>query len=238
MKAHHTYTNLIKELHRHKSKARQESARRFFKTGKGEYSEHDVWIGVSVPDIRKIARSYSHLSYVECSTLLSSSVHEERLLALFMLVRMYQKSDTQEKEDIVRLYLSHTKHINNWDLVDSSAYQIIGEYVRENKKSALLKKLAKSKNLWERRIAIVATFSYIKNGIDTPTQEISTMLLSDTEDLIHKAVGWMLREAGKRVSEKQLCEFLDLYNHRMPRTMLRYAIERLPERKRLYYMNK
>ena len=238
MKAHDTYTNLIKELHRHKSKARQESARRFFKTGKGEYSEHDVWIGVSVPDIRKIARSYSHLSYVECSTLLSSSVHEERLLALFILVRMYQTSDTHGKENILRLYLSHTKHINNWDLVDSSAYQIIGEYVRENRKSALLKKLAKSKNLWERRIAIVATFSYIKNGIDTPTHEISNILLNDREDLIHKAVGWMLREAGKRVSEKQLCSFLDIYANQMPRTMLRYAIERLPERKRLYYMNK
>lgn len=208
----------------------------FFKTGRGDYGEGDVFLGLTVPQSRKIAQKYRNLPFADNATLLESKIHEERLIALLMLVHNFQRGDTATKDKIYKFYLRHTKYVNNWDLVDLSAPKIVGEYLRDKPRD-ILYKLAKSKNLWERRIAILATLLFIvkaKEFVDT--FKISEMLLNDTHDLIHKAVGWMLREVGKRVSEKTLKSFLSKYYRQMPRTMLRYAVERLPESKKRAYL--
>lgn len=210
---------------------------RFFKTGKGEYAEGDIFLGLAVPESRKIAIKYKDLSFDELKQLLRSKYHEERLIALLILVHNFDKGSYKEKERIAKYYLQNTKYINNWDLVDLSADKIVGEFLLDNNRSILIS-LAKSKNLWERRIAMIATYAFIKNGIHEPTFEIAKILLSDKHDLIHKAVGWMLREVGKRCSEKAEIEFLNTYYKTMPRTMLRYAIERFPEEKRKKYLEK
>ncbi|MEN9581031.1 MAG: hypothetical protein RJA70_4040 [Pseudomonadota bacterium] len=212
---------------------REAASRRFFKTGKGQYGEGDRFIGVTVPTQRKVARAFQHLALKEALLLLQSPVHEERLTALFILVRQYQRGTPEVKSQIAKAYLRHTRNVNNWDLVDSSAPYILGNWLLDKDRSLLLN-LARSKNLWERRIAMIATAAFIQNGESDDAFAIATQLLGDEHELMHKAVGWMLREIGKRIDVQLLRGFLKRYARTMPRTALRYAIEHLPagERKR------
>jgi 3-methyladenine DNA glycosylase AlkD len=209
-------------------------AERFFKTGPEEYGAGDRFLGIRVPVLRKLAMQYQALPLRGLATLLRSAWHEERLLALFILVRQYAEAGPAQREAIYRLYMSHTGQINNWDLVDCSAEHIVGAHLRARRRMPLFR-LAKSSVLWERRIAIMATFHYIKRGEFTDTLRIARFLRDDPHDLIHKAVGWMLREVGKRNRAVELA-FLRRHADRMPRTMLRYAIERLPARLRRRYL--
>jgi len=204
----------------------------FFKTGPGQYGEGDKFLGLTTPQMRVISKKYKDLLLVDIQQLIKSPFHEERSIAIQILVLQYPKNS----QTIYNFYLKNTKYINNWDLVDISAPKIVGEYLSD-KNPKILFDLAKSESLWERRIAIISTFAFIYQGQPDLTLKISRNLLNDRHDLIHKAVGWMLREVGKRCSEKSLTDFLDLYCLSMPRTMLRYAIERLPEKKRKYYLN-
>jgi 3-methyladenine DNA glycosylase AlkD len=210
---------------------------RFFKTEKGEYAEGDVFLGIMVPTLRIIAKKYFTLPTSDVRSLLGSKYHEERLTALFILTHQFQNGDEKMRAEIFSLYLANTKHINNWDLIDLSAPKIVGDYLLQKGKGiAILKKLAKSNDLWERRIAVLATFQYIKYNSFKESLEIAEMLLHDKHDLIHKSVGWMLREIGKRnqIVEE---EFLKKHAKEMPRTMLRYAIERFEETKRREYLS-
>lgn len=210
---------------------------RFFKTGKGEYGEGDLFIAVTVPDTRKVAKQFSDLSLAEVLGLLHSKIHEDRLCALLILVEQYKKGDLKKQKQIYQAYLKNYQYINNWDLVDLSAYQIVGAYLFVNhKEQDVLAKLAKSKNLWQRRISMVATFYFIYQKQAEETLKIAKILLHDQHDLIQKATGWMLREVGKRCDQSILLDFLNQYYQEMPRTMLRYAIERLPEKQRLAYL--
>jgi 3-methyladenine DNA glycosylase AlkD len=215
-------------------KERALAVQRFFKTAPGEYGEGDVFVGLRVPDIRKLVKEYQALPLAEIIRLLQSSIHEARLLALLILIRVFRQGDTTVQEQIYNLYLQNTHAINNWDLVDISAEHIVGSHLRYRSKSPL-HALAKSNLLWDRRIAIMATFHYIKHGAFAETLRIAKLLLRDPEDLIHKAVGWMLRETGKRdpLIEKN---FLKTHYKTMPRTMLRYAIEKFPENLRQQYL--
>jgi 3-methyladenine DNA glycosylase AlkD len=206
----------------------------FFKTGRGDYGEGDVFIGLKVPVQRKLAREFRDLSLTEIKELLTSTVHEERLISLFILIDKYRKADERGKEEIFNFYLKNRKGINNWDLVDISAPKIIGKHLREKDKSILFK-FALSKNLWERRIAILSTQEFIKNDDFAPTLQLAEMLISDEHNLIHKAVGWMLREIGKRDRATEE-KFLKIHYKNMPRTMLRYAIEKFSETKRKKYL--
>lgn len=211
-------------------------SQRFFKTGEGEYGEGDRFLGIRVPIIRKCVREYNDLSLDDTLILLKSPFHEARLFALLMMVKIY--SSTQEsstKEMVYRNYLNHTKFINNWDLVDCSAGHIIGAYLYSKDRQPIYQ-LVNSGNLWERRIGVLATFYFIKRNNFSDTLKISKILLDDREDLIHKAVGWMLREIGKRNLET-VTLFLAKYYRKMPRTMLRYAIEKFPEEERLAYLH-
>jgi 3-methyladenine DNA glycosylase AlkD len=210
------------------------TSRRFFKTGPGEYGEGDIFRGIRVPVLRELAKEYRSITPAEAERLFDSKFHEDRLLALLLLVRLYSRGDEATREKIYRLYLKSTRFINNWDLVDSSAEHIVGAFLWDKSRGPL-RRLAKSKDLWERRIAIIATFHFIKRGEFAETFDIARTLLSDREDLIHKAVGWMLREIGKRDPEVEE-EFLKENYSRMPRVMLRYAIERFPEEKRRRYL--
>lgn len=206
----------------------------FFKTGKGEYGEGDKFIGVTVPEQRKIASKYKNLSLVDISQLLKSKIHEERSVALFILVKNFQINESKRSE-IFAFYLKHRKFVNNWDLVDSSADKIVGAYLIEKDKF-VLNKLAVSKNVWDRRIAIVSTFYFIKNNKFEETFRISKILINDHHDLIHKAVGWMLKEVGKR-DESKLENYLKVNYKLMPRTMLRFTIEKLSDSKRKKYLS-
>ena len=214
---------------------------RFFKTGPGQYGEGDQFIGVTVPQSRTVAKKYKDLPFEEIRTLLHSLIHEERLVALLILIEQFkgadQRNDEKTREKIYRFYLDSTKYINNWDLVDLSASRIVGPYL-EDKPKDMLKKLALSKSLWERRIAMISTSHYIWNGDPKWGLEIAETLLNDKHDLIHKAVGWMLREIGKNCGERVLTDFLDKHAATMPRTMLRYAIEKFPEGKRQQYLTR
>ena len=212
---------------------RAEKSQRFFKTGKGEYSEGDQFLGIPVPVLRKHAKQYSELSLLEIHKLLKSVYHEERLCALFLLVQKYEASK-HERSVIYKFYLANTKYINNWDLVDASAYKIVGVHLLDKNKSPLYK-LAKSKDLWERRIAIISTLHFIKNQRFDDALEIIKQLLNDKEDLIHKAAGWMLREVGKQAPTVEKA-FLQNHYRKMPRVMLRYAIEKFPEEERQQYL--
>jgi 3-methyladenine DNA glycosylase AlkD len=208
----------------------------FFKTGKGQYGEGDVFLGIPVPEQRKVAKRYIGLSLDELLELLRSKIHELRLTALLILVLKYSKANDSEKEMIYNFYLKNTKFVNNWDLVDLTAPKIVGDYLVYRERTILLE-LVKSVSLWERRIAVLATFCFIKNNDFNDAFSISRVLIKDEHDLIHKAVGWMLREIGKR-DQKALEEFLMKYYKQMPRTMLRYAIEKFDAKKRKYYLSK
>ena len=204
---------------------------RFFKTRKGEYGYGDLFLGITVPEQRRIAKRYSHLSLDDLQNLLSSKIHEYRLVALMILIEKYKKED---KKEIINFYLRNTKNINNWDLVDLSSHKILGDYLL-NKDKNLLYNLAKSNDLWEKRISIISTACFIKNNKFEDTLRISEILLNDKHDLIHKAVGWMLREVGKKDLKVEE-EFLKKYYKKMPRTMLRYAIEKFNKNKREFYL--
>ncbi len=205
----------------------------FFKTGPGQYGEGDIFLGVRVPAVRKLAGEYNDLSLKETLSLLKSPYHEVRLFALISLVNTFATTDESTQKKTYDLYLANTSHINNWDLVDISAPNIVGAYLFTKSRKPLYQ-LAKSKSLWERRIAVLATFHFIKNNQFEDSIRIAEVLLHDKEDLIHKAVGWMLREVGKRNSESAE-KFLRKYCREMPRTMLRYAIEKFtPERRKMF----
>jgi len=228
---------IIKELEKAANPKQAEILQRLFKTGKGEYGEGDVFLGIKVPIQRQIAGKYE-LSLNEISKLLNSKIHEHRLVSLFILINKFKKAGDKEKQKIFDFYLRNTRNINNWDLVDLSAPNIIGNWLldknKENKK--ILYKLAKSNNIWEKRIAMLACYSFIRNNDFDDCLKISKILLSDSHDLIHKAVGWMLREIGKRDLKVEE-SFLKLHYKKMPRTMLRYAIEKFEEDKRKKYLN-
>ena len=209
-------------------------SQRFFKTGPGEYGEGDIFIGVRVPVLRKLAGECQNLPVSQCKILLRSPIHEERLLAILILIRIFQKGRDEVKKSTYELYLKSTEFINNWDLVDTSAEHIVGAYLTDRSKRPLYR-LARSNNLWQRRIAIMATFRFIKGHEFSETLRISEMLIEDRHDLIHKAIGWMLREIGKRDLKTEET-FLKAHYKKMPRTMLRYAIEKFPENKRQRYL--
>lgn len=221
-----------------------EILQRFFKTGKGEYGEGDIFLGIKVPVQRDIAKKYKGFKLADLQKLLNSKIHEERLIALFILIYQYKKIEDSTsslqshelRQRFFNFYLKNTKNINSWDLVDLSAPSIVGNYLLDKPRN-ILYRLVKSKNFWERRIAVLACFVFIRNNDFKDILKISEMLLKDDHNLIHKAVGWMLREIGKR-DQKIEEEFLEKHVKQMPRTMLRYAIEKFPETKRKSYLTK
>lgn len=227
-----TLINLKKEIKKNQNKERAKISQSFFKTKKGEYGEGDVFLGLTVPQSRTIAQKYTSLSLQELQTLLYSKIHEERLIALLILVEKYKKKENQE--EIYEYYLTHIAQVNNWDLVDLTAPKIVGNHLLK-KDRKILYTLAQSKDLWKKRVAIVATWTFIRNNDFKDTVAISERLLNEKHDLLHKAVGWMLREIGKK-DQKIEEEFLKKHYKTMPRTMLRYAIEKFPESKRKQYL--
>ena len=221
-----------KELQSKANKKKAKIYQGFFKTKMGEYGEGDVFLGLTVPEQRRIAKKYYEIELNDLNALLKSKIHEERLTALLILVDKYKK----DKENVFNFYLKNLNYVNNWDLVDLTSNKIAGDFLL-NKEKEVLYKLAKSDNLWERRVAIVSTFEFIKYNQFEDTLKIAEILLKDKHDLIHKAVGWMLREVGKKDLKKEE-EFLNKYYKEMPRTMLRYAIEKFEENKRNFYMKR
>lgn len=230
-------TETIRQKLREKAKPdKVEILSSFFKTGKGQYAEGDIFIGVNVPDNRNVAKEFKSADFETLEELITSTIHEERLCALLILVQKFNKADKSEKDKIFDFYIKHAKNINNWDLVDLSAPYICGPYLSDKNKD-ILYRLAVSDNMWERRISIVSTIWFIRKGNLEDTTKIVTMLMNDRHDLIHKACGWMLREVGKK-DLNALIAFLENYSRVMPRTMLRYAIEKLDKDMRLHYMKK
>ncbi|MFA4975737.1 MAG: DNA alkylation repair protein [Candidatus Paceibacterota bacterium] len=228
---------VLKEIMSKRDKNKAKILSRFFKTGKRQYGEGDIFLGLTVPISRKIAQKYKDISKVEIALLLKNKIHEVRLIAILVLVYKYKIGSEEEKKEIVDFYLKNIKYINNWDLVDLSAHYIIGDYLLKKNKKDILLKLVHSKNLWEQRIAIISTFAFIKKGDIKWTFKIAKMYLDNKHDLIHKATGWMLREAGKK-NYIELCKFLDINLHKIPRTMLRYSIEKFPEHIRKEYLKR
>jgi 3-methyladenine DNA glycosylase AlkD len=227
--------NIQHELRQLGNKEIAQHSQRFFKTAKGQYGAGDRFLGIRVPLLRKMAKKHRGISIDEVSRLLGSQFHEERLLSLLLLVDIFKKAkDPENRRVVYDLYLDNTKYINNWDLVDCSAEHIVGAYLRQTDRRPIYD-LAVSSILWERRISIMSTFHFIKNNEFTDSLRISKILLHDNQDLIHKAVGWLLREIGKRNIEVEE-KFLKKYYRQMPRTMLRYAIEKLPTEKRQSYL--
>ncbi|MBI4845127.1 MAG: DNA alkylation repair protein [Candidatus Omnitrophica bacterium] len=222
------------ELRKYSDKEKSKILQRFFKTGPGEYAQGDIFLGINAPVLRTLAKRYKCLALNQALRLLKSRFHEERLLALLILMLKYRGADLPGQEKIYKEYLNHSKYINNWDLVDVTAKHIVGDFLKDKNREDLYK-LARSDSLWERRIAIVSTAYFIGNNDFKDTLKIAEALICDKHDLIHKAVGWMLREVGKRDMD---CEemFLKKYCAIMPRTMLRYAIEKFPEGKRQAYL--
>ena len=214
------------------SPERKKTCESFFKLGAGEYGEGDVFIGVRTPDIRRVAKDFEDLSFQELKDLMTSKIHEERCLALLILIRQYDHNP----HEIYEFYLQHTAYINNWDLVDISAHYIVGKHLLD-KDRAILYDLVRSDNLWERRVAIVATWWFIRHNDFEDTLFLAKKLLQDKHDLMHKATGWMLREVGKK-DVVVLRAFLDQHRLVMPRTALRYAIERFVPEERIQYMKK
>lgn len=229
-----TAKQMLRALRAEADGSRVAVLQRFFRTQRGQYAEGDRFIGVTVPAIRRLTRRFSNAPLKEVDVLLHSPVHEVRLLALLLMVRSFRAGDDRQRRRIYDLYLARTSRINNWDLVDSSAPQIVGAWLADRSR-APLRRLARSDSLWERRIAIIATHHFIRQGDVAETFRIADVLIDDSHDLIHKAVGWMLREAGKKDAAAER-RFLASRHLRMPRTMLRYAIERFPERERRAYL--
>jgi 3-methyladenine DNA glycosylase AlkD len=224
----------VRSIIRQNKTLSSEEAKRFFKTGKDHYGEKDKFIGITVPNLRKIAKQFYDVDLLILQKLLESDFNEERLLALFILINQYNNADLVLQNKLFQFYLKNLGYVNNWNLVDASAHLIIGQHL-SNKSRAILLKLAKSKIMWERRVAIVSTWAFIKQDDLDLTLKIAHILLQDNHDLIHKSVGWMLRELGKR-DEKTLRKFLDQYAEVMPRTMLRYAIEKFSPALKNNYM--
>lgn len=231
-------TTIRYALRAYASEERRKTNEWFFKTGKGEYGEHDRFLGVTNPEVRNVAKVYKDMSFDKLYEALNSPYNEERLCALIILDERYKKGSEDEKAEVYRFYKKNLRYVNNWNLVDLSAPHIMGNYLASHKKEQIiLHKLVLSPNMWRRRIAIIASWALIKENDFRVTIELSQKLLHDKEDLMHKAVGWMLREVGKR-DQQALESFLDKNIAEMPRTMLRYAIERFPEKKRLFYLHK
>jgi 3-methyladenine DNA glycosylase AlkD len=230
------YAQIKRELGKLKDSKKAAILARFFKTGKGEYAEGDRFLGVVVPKQREIAKKYPHATLSDVQKLLGSKIHEQRLTALFILINQYKKGSDTKKEQIVNFYLSNITNINNWDLVDLSAGNILGDFLQDKDKTVLYQ-FAKSEFLWERRISIIATISFIKKGMFEDTCKIAEILLFDQHDLVQKAVGWMLREIGKK-NQKTEEDFLVKHFRKMPRTALRYAIEKFSSQKRNYYLDR
>ena len=228
--------NIKEELQEIQDPEKAKILLKFFKTGKGQYGEGDIFLGIKVPQQRNIAKKYSSIPLDDIGKLLKSNIHEFRLTSLLILVLKYKKGDNNGKKEIVDFYLSHLGNINNWDLVDSSAPYILGDFLLDKDRS-ILYRLAKSENLWERRIAILSTFAFIKNNKFEDSLNIAEILLLDKHDLVHKAVGWMLREIGKRDKRTEE-EFLEKHHRKMPRTMLRCAIEKFDNDKKKFYLNR
>lgn len=233
-----TTRQVINDLKKISSPVRAKNLARFFKTGPGQYGEGDVFWGLTVPDIRQVAKKYLALSLPEIKKLLQNKVHECRFVGLLILVDQFKKGQEQQRKILYDFYLANSSCVNSWDLVDLSAWVIVGGYLIDHpNKIKLLQKLVKSKILWQRRIAVLAGGAFIRHGRFDITLDLAKKLLTDPHDLMHKAVGWMLREVGKK-DQKVLEKFLDEYATKLPRTALRYAIERLPENKRLFYLKK
>ena len=227
-------TEIRKAISKQKNPTQALILQRFFKTEKGEYGEGDIFYGIKVPEQRTIAKQFKDLAFEDLKELIKSKVHEERLIAAFILVDQFKIGDEKKKKIVFDFYLKHKEGINNWDLVDLSAPKIVGAYLIDKEKD-LLYKLAHSKDLWEKRISIISTQTFIREHFFEDTLNISKILLHDKPDLIHKAVGWMLREIGNRDLETEE-DFLKKHYKKMPRTMLRYAIEKFPEKKRKDYL--
>jgi 3-methyladenine DNA glycosylase AlkD len=229
--------DVLKEIKLHRDPLRAKLLSKYFKTGKGQYAEGDIFWGLTVPMSRQIARKYKDLPLKQIQVLLKNKVHEYRLIALLILIDKYKAGQQDEKEKIVKFYLKNTKYINNWDLVDLPCCHILGEYLWKTKKTKILIKLANSKNLWEQRIAMVSTLVFVKNGDMRWTLKLAKKFLTHKHDLMHKATGWALREVGKR-DPSALHKFLQENASKMPRIMLRYAIEKFPQNVRLEYLKK
>lgn len=232
----HELPELKKILRQKANPQKAEVYQRFFKTGRGEYGEGDIFLGITVPELRQTTKSFRHLALNDVIKLLRGKIHEERFTALVLLVYQYQTQPDNQKK-IFEAYLDHTTCVNNWDLVDTSAPQIVGHYCFKRNDTRTLEKLAKSPLLWDRRIGMLATLFFIRQGDIDATLKLADMLVNDQHDLMHKAVGWMLREAAKKEPEA-IKNFLQVHASTMPRTMLRYAIEKFPEKERKQYLNK
>ena len=232
-----TYKTILAEIKSFADEEKAKHLQRFFKTGAGDYGQGDLFLGLNVPTMRSIAKKYyNETSIEEIDKMIKSPYHEERMVALFLMVFIYEKIHEQ-KTQIFKLYLSNVQHINNWDLVDLSAPKIIGNYIYENKNHDEIYKLANVDHLWSNRIAVVSTYYFIKKGDFSHILELSEKFLTHKHDLMQKAVGWMLREMGKMDIEP-LYGFLDKHHKTMPRTMLRYSIEKLTDEKRKFYMTR
>lgn len=232
--------DLLLEFKKLRNPNKSQILQRFFKTGPGQYGSGDIFWGLTVPDCRRLAKTYLNLTMTDILFLLKNEVHEIRLTALLIMVERYQRSEALgDKKRIADIYLKNSRYINNWDLVDLSVYKILGDYlVLSGKGKEVLDKLASSKDIWERRMAMVATYAFIKTGKEDIVYRLAEKLLRDKHDLIHKAIGWMLREAGKKGNPYQLRRFLNQHIKNLPRTALRYAIERFPEMERQKYLKK
>jgi len=230
-------SSLKQDLEKLENPERAKHDSRYFKTGPGEYGEGRISLGIKTSEKRRLAKKYfKEISLEETNNLLRSGISDYQFTALVILIHKYKYGNENEKKEIINSYLTNTKYVNNWDLVDISAYHLLGNHLLEKDKS-ILYNLANSENLWEKRISIISTFAFIRNNQFKDTLKISEILLNDSHDLIHKAVGWMLREVGKKDLQTEE-EFLKKYYKKMPRTMLRYSIEKFPEEKRKFYMKK
>jgi 3-methyladenine DNA glycosylase AlkD len=231
-----SFRQVVKELNALGDPKKAKFLARFFKTGRGQYAEGDIFLGIAVPEQRKVARKHKQMGLEDVRKLLKSKIHEHRLVALLILVEKFKNAVEKDQEKIFYFYLRNIRYINNWDLVDGSAPLIIGGYLLNKPlERKILYRLSKSENLWERRVAVLATLMFIRDRQFRDTLEIARKLLNDEHDLIHKAVGWMLREIGKLDQEMEE-KFLRAFHAKMPRTMLRYAIERFDPRRRKIYM--
>jgi len=230
------YTTVQRELRKLADPEVALHSGRYFKTGTGEYAEGDKFLGIRMPQIRTLVKTCADMDAAVVGKFLQSQWHEERIFALLVMVQQFQKGPVSKQKEIYTTYLDSTVFINNWDLTDCSAYQIVGGWLSERSRKPLYK-LVKSESLWERRIAVMATFHFIRNDDYADTLALSELLLEDQEDLIHKVSGWMLREVGKR-DVGALYGFLDQHAAVMPRTMLRYSIEKLADQKRKHYMTR